>query len=53
MVKIVEPTPKNFSEVDTSTWLKYLEQAEELKKRGYVVGVPTIVLAEKLWKANA
>jgi hypothetical protein len=52
-VRIVDTKPKNFSEVDTETHLKYLEQAEELKKRGYVVGVPTIVLAEKLWKANA
>lgn len=45
--------PKNFRDVDVVTWLKYMEQAEDLILRGYVPHtVQKRTLAEKLWKAS-
>jgi hypothetical protein len=53
-VRIADTKPTKFSEVDTSTWLKYMMQAEDLIERGYIKdGTSKRDLAEKLWKANA
>lgn len=54
MIKIQEPKPKNFRDVDTATWLKYINQAEDLISKGYLPpNTPVKELAEKLWKINS
>lgn len=44
--------PKNWNETDYATFIKYMNQADELISKGYVYGVRTQTLAEKLWKQS-
>lgn len=41
---------QRFEDVDVETYIKYIEQAEELITRGYVGGVSTLALAKRLWE---
>ena len=53
-VNTVDTKPKKFSDVDVKTYLKYIDQAEELIRKGYLSPDTSVrLLAEKLWKQNA
>jgi hypothetical protein len=53
-VRIVDTEPKNFGDVDTATWLKYITQAEDLISKGYLPPNTSVKeLAAKLWKINS
>lgn len=44
--------PKSFRDTDYATWIKYMNQADELVSKGYVQGIRIQTLAEKLWKQS-
>lgn len=44
--------PKSFHDTDYATWIKYMNQADELVSKGYVHGIRIQALAEKLWKQS-
>lgn len=52
MIKIPEIKTKSFRDIDYATWIKYMNQADELVSKGYVHGIRIQALAEKLWKQS-